>query len=557
MRKLVLMLAALVATLSLVPRSAQACGGFFCGQQPVDQSAERILFAVGEDGSIQMITQISYKGAAADFAWVVPIAELPLEGSLATFPQLALAALDANTGPVINGDWDCVAFGLAEADGGGAPAPGSSVTVYAREEVGPYDVAVLGSTVPGELITWLRDNGYRVSDAMAPYIADYEANGLKFIALKLLRDASVEDIAPFSMTLPGGAPVIPLQMTALAAEPEMGIVVTILGAQRYEAANWPNLEVDLADVVFDYWSWRHNWTTVVARTVDAAGGQGFVTEMAAPTAPLLERLLARAPSTPEQVEAQLALQELLGAHPYLSRLYTRLSAEEMTSDPMFRLSAGGDVDRVRDLPPSDASSCDVYWGGTEVPSAPCDFVACGAGGICREALVEGATLTGCACVPGTTARTTFDPDGRVTVACQDQRMSFLNPGDVEIPGATPLPDPCVGFECGAGTCVAMNMTPTCICEQGLVAVGSLSAEGGRLTRCVTPTVAVPGAFYDRRLPSRRAALPVGREYVIAPPPLVAGGGGCSIPLGAGSSGAPAAMILAAAWLVLGARRRRA
>jgi hypothetical protein len=40
---------ALCATLT--PDVAQACGGFFCGRQPVDQTAERILFAVGESSS--------------------------------------------------------------------------------------------------------------------------------------------------------------------------------------------------------------------------------------------------------------------------------------------------------------------------------------------------------------------------------------------------------------------------------------------------------------------------------------------------------------------------
>src|SRR3954453_15184245 len=94
-----LLLAAIGGSSVLLTSSdAQACGGFFCGSQPVDQTAERILFEVGED-SVTMTTQISYSGKAEDFAWVFPLGAVPEVDSLAVFPQKALHALDANTGP--------------------------------------------------------------------------------------------------------------------------------------------------------------------------------------------------------------------------------------------------------------------------------------------------------------------------------------------------------------------------------------------------------------------------------------------------------------------------
>src|SRR5215510_14844936 len=93
-------LPALLAGASLLFDSgdAAACGGFFCGRQPVDQTAERILFEVGQ-GSVTMTTQISFNGKAADFAWILPLSEVPAVESLAVFPQKALNALDSNSGP--------------------------------------------------------------------------------------------------------------------------------------------------------------------------------------------------------------------------------------------------------------------------------------------------------------------------------------------------------------------------------------------------------------------------------------------------------------------------
>src|ERR1051325_5141137 len=63
--------------LSFAPQ-AHACGGFFCTNVPVDQAAERIIFAVNDgDGTIDAYVQINYTGAPDAFAWVVPVPNPP------------------------------------------------------------------------------------------------------------------------------------------------------------------------------------------------------------------------------------------------------------------------------------------------------------------------------------------------------------------------------------------------------------------------------------------------------------------------------------------------
>lgn len=519
-------------------RPAAACGGFFCSQSPVDQRAERIVFAIDEEaGTTDMIVQIQYAGRADDFAWVVPLGAVPLDGSLATFPQAAMVALDAGTAPAFAPSRDCVARAGGEELAEPSPV-GLGVDVHVREVVGPYDTAVVSSEDPGALVEWLRANGFRVTAAMEPYVAMYTREGSVFLALRLTGESDVEDIAPLRMTLPGTAPGIPLRMTAIAAEPEMGIVVTILGSQRYEAANWPNVEVppsELAvEVVEEPWSVRFNWAAAVARAVDRAGGRGWVTETASPTAPYVDRLRATTPADDAQAEAIEALLALFGGRLYLSRLYTRVSPEEMISDPIFRRSAGGDV---------LFHVGDFLTDACELPEAdPCAFMACGAGGRCAVAAGE-ARVAGCACVPGATARAAMGPDGRATVSCVDRRMSFVSPGDRETPDGPRLPDPCVGFDCGMGSCVSVNMTPTCECDRGAVAVGSFGAEGERVTRCVAPLEPIPDEFYGGSLPARPGDPSGG--YALG------GGGLCA----AGGRGAPA-LAVAIALLALALWRRR-
>jgi hypothetical protein len=248
---------------SLAPRPAQACGGFFCGQQPVDQQAERIIFAVGETGTT-MITQITYQGSAPDFAWVLPLSEVPPVESLATFPQAAMTSLDTNTGPQFTYPEDCVGDMVLRAAPGSAESNADDgVTIHIREEVGPYDVAVVESEDPARLVSWLRDNEFRVAPSMDPYIELYTEEGMKFLALKLQPDAEVSDIEPFRLELPGQTPTVPLRLTALAAEPEMGIVVFVLGDMRYAPANVPALEVDESRIQWSPQTWplQTNWTS--------------------------------------------------------------------------------------------------------------------------------------------------------------------------------------------------------------------------------------------------------------------------------------------------------
>ncbi|MBO6938418.1 MAG: DUF2330 domain-containing protein [Deltaproteobacteria bacterium] len=531
--------ALVMASVWWVAQPARACGGTFCTvAAPVDQAAERVVFAVDEAaGTTDMIVQVQYEGAAAEFAWVVPLAVVPVDGSIATFPQEGLDLLAGATAPTFR--FSCTGVQLAAPDvDAGVDTEASLVDVHAFEEVGPYEVAVVESDEPQALVQWLRANGFRVSAPMEPFIAEYVRLGMKFLALKLNSSSKVGDIEPLRLTLPGTTPSIPLRMTALAAEPEMSLQVHILGGVRYVPANWPELTVDpnrlraeLLDM--ETFTVRWSWPKLIAEAVDEAGGRGWVTESAFPVADLETSLAGMADDEPGLAE----LRELVAGHRMVTRLATRVSPGEMTSDPMFRRSTDGDRPRLWDV----ETDC------AEIASpAPCDFAACGEFGTCAEVEVSidgavGATA-GCACLPGMTARTTMDPYGVATVSCIDTRMSFLNPGDRETPDATPLPDACAGFDCEAGTCIPMNGTPTCACDTGFVAVGTMDTETReRTTRCVAPAEPVDPAFYDREGPGELVFFPS------APP---SSSGGCA------AAGGGATAFALVGLLLLGLRRRR-
>ena len=526
--------AAVLAAATAASTDAKACGGFFCSRTPVDQNAEHILFVVGPGDATTMVVQIGYAGGDSDFSWVLPLGSVPAADSLQVFPQLALSSLAANTGPLFNPAQDCWTFLDATAGGecssglcGSPPSNQDDVTVHLRAEVGPYDVAVVESADPSALVAWLRTNGYRITSAMEPYIGAYTSEGMKFLALKLLPAADVSQIQPLMMTLPGTTPMVPIRLTAIAAEPEMGILVSIIGDQRFEPANWPNVTIADNEIAYDpYNTWGGNgtnWLSLVAQKVDQAGGQGWVTEYAGTTAEFLERIRSSTPSTQEATDARDALLGVMDGRAYLSRLYTRLSPEEMATDPMFRRSLAPDVSRMHQLSRyvGGVDMCPDNGGSTQPPA--CDFTTCGAGGLCAE---DPNGQAGCACVDSATARAVAGANGSNTVVCQDERMSFVNPGDIDVATGMPLADPCLAASCGGhGRCVSMNMTPTCKCDRGFVAVAQ--ADGS--LNCAAPRSPIPNNFYARDLP---APAHPGRDVSGPPSPAnTASGCACAIPVG--------------------------
>ena len=89
------------ATVSANP--ASACGGFFCSStQPVNQAAERIVFAENGDGTVTAVIQILYQGPSQNFSWVLPISSVPDEDGIGIGSDIAFTRLQALTNPQFN-----------------------------------------------------------------------------------------------------------------------------------------------------------------------------------------------------------------------------------------------------------------------------------------------------------------------------------------------------------------------------------------------------------------------------------------------------------------------
>ncbi len=280
--------AALIAAsaISLAPRPAQACGGFFCSTQPIDQSAERVLY-LADEGKYTVHIQISYTGEDDQFSWILPLIDVP---QLGIGSDSVFQILEQMTTPQYYLQWqnkpDCNAYGDCrfEASAGGPTDDrdgkngGGGVEVLQELKVGPYDTVVIKGTSGAELIKWLNDNNYVQPKETEALIDVYAKQDYVFLALKLQSDKAAGDIAPIVLTVEEVAPCLPIRLTKLAASADMPIVTWTLGDHRAIPKNF--LHVVLNEATIDWMNPGSNYKNVVSKAVDQAAGHAFVTEYA-------------------------------------------------------------------------------------------------------------------------------------------------------------------------------------------------------------------------------------------------------------------------------------
>lgn len=428
MKSCVLGIAAWAASAAL-PSTALACGGFFCNSsQPVNQAAEGIIFADNGDGTVTAVIQIKYQGPSESFSWLLPISSVPKsDADIGVASEVAFQRLQAATNPsyrlttTIEGTCRQDSFngaptGSIASGGASASLPGGSVndgggvTVEASGVVGAFEWTVISldksTAKPADVaVEWLKANGYDVPSIGPDKLGPYLESGMYLLALKLTKGADTGSIRPIVLTYQGTQASIPIKLTAVAANDDMGVLAWVLGKSRAVPQNYLSLELNEARI--NWFNAASNYNSVVIDAANDAGGLGFVTELAGPSSTLknsiwttfdeqnwnslkgglyqsFSELFNRAYGQyaqwdgfwdatrsavtlpdgvafddfklcPKCYESQIQfapsvylaalektviapvklVQNLIDAHPELTRMYSTLSADEMTLDPLF------------------------------------------------------------------------------------------------------------------------------------------------------------------------------------------------------------------------------
>ncbi len=523
MRATVLVLATSLASATLLvdTRPAIACG---CLSPPevtegdfaVNQQSEQIIFEV-EPGWVTAHVLIKYAGDPASFAWIIPVPEVP---ELGISPAAAFGFLDQLTQPRVNvavddvcpdSEWQCKyhpsascgvrGYGEDSSGSGSGGAPGAGgppVTVLSEQVIGDYQTVTFRADEANVATAWLRQNGFVVNQTTSIYMEPYVQQGMVFVAAKLVPGAGVKSIKPLSLRYRSAYPMVPLILTAVAAEPHLTVTSYVYSNEIYRPMGHPVVTIDEARIARDTAN-RVNYPAVLARTIDEAGGDGFVIEYrGAGLTPqfggpggccddnntfdrcsIRDDAQCQCPGTAldandcsdqtDLLDGVQLLKDLAAKHTHLTRITTRVSAEEMTFDPTFEPHFEAPLDGVLQINGLQASldACssavidkdEMFLADA---AQACAATYCGPHGRC----VATASGPACLCEPSYVAQRYTDLDGADAVTC----VPRMPPVNLRANGEQ-LPDACAAVSCGTGdTCIDRNGTPVCACAAGKAAV---------------------------------------------------------------------------------------
>jgi hypothetical protein len=276
--------------LALAAQDAEACGCFAPPDPtvPVVQAGERILFSV-ENGVVNAHIQIQYAGEASEFGWLLPLPSVPqmklgteeLFAQLINTTQPRYFVNTVTTGTCGGGGRGTALGGFAPASFDSANAGGqeASSPLVTQSSIGPYDYAVLRADNKDAMLAWLNANRYFIPTGTEDVVGPYIRPGAYFLALKLQSGKAAGDIQPVVLNYPSDLPMIPIILTSVAAQPNMGIQVWMLGQGRAIPRNYNHVVIN--DAQIDWLNQAQNYNDVIIKAVsEAPEKHAFVTEYA-------------------------------------------------------------------------------------------------------------------------------------------------------------------------------------------------------------------------------------------------------------------------------------
>ena len=567
---LALGLAAAAAVQLVEVRQARACGclsppAVTEGDYAIAQASEQIIFEV-TPGWVTAHVLIRYAGDPAQFAWLVPVPEVP---DLSISPVSAFGLLDAATAPQVSvtpsdvcpvSEWACHydypessgggclggteqaglastdagTFGTSDAAAGGAPP----VTVINTQTVGDYQTVTFAASNAIGATQWLHDNGFIVNDTTSIYMESYIQANMVFVAAKLVPGAPSTAIKPLRLHYRAAYPTIPLILTAVAAQPHLTVTAFVYADQPYRPMGHPVVTIAPDRLARDG-KGRFNYPMVLARTIDEAGGDAFAVEYRGSSSPSQvgtgsccggggdycgigndgqcecpadEFDASDCAEQGDLVDGVRLLRALGGTYASLTRITTRISPEEMTFDPGFEPDpaavASGPM-YVASTQPSLASCIQAVRDRAAYADITaeqgCNAMYCGPTSECVITQAGPA----CACGSATVATGFIDLDEHASVTC----VPAVPPVDLRA-GGDLLTDACWAVDCGTGQCEDRNGVAVCRCDASSAAV--LGSTAGAPPRCspIRLQTHSPGA--------QDFALPLAALAVCAPAPPLCG-----------------------------------
>lgn len=213
-----LVLLAQVALGAASPAAACGCGGFVdpLGDGHDANVLEETAVLSLRDGMETIVMGLSLDAERVGSTLLMPTPTVPevTAGSSGTLREMAAATAPRER---IEYDiWGSLGFGAGGGLGGAGSGPPGKATVHSQEQIGNYEVAVLGGDADG-VRTWLEENGYALAEDLSTLIDPYAEDGWTFTAIRYAEDAVLSgDVEPLRFDFATDELVYPMRFSQAA-----------------------------------------------------------------------------------------------------------------------------------------------------------------------------------------------------------------------------------------------------------------------------------------------------------------------------------------------------
>ena len=253
-----------VLTLAAIPISGQAFCGFYVARADTSLYNRASQVVLVRDGERTVVTMASdFRGAAEEFAMVVPVPVLPEREQIHVTDRAIIQHLDAYTAPRLVEYYDedpCGRVRRLESMVTSDMAPTAAlksnsfrtaelgVTIEAEYTVGEYDIVILSAQQSDGLTTWLTENGYRLPAGAAPVIGSYLKQNMRFFVAKvnLAEQARLgyQYLRPLQIAYESPKFMLPIRLGTVNAQGKQELYVYALTRKgRVETRNYRTVKI--------------------------------------------------------------------------------------------------------------------------------------------------------------------------------------------------------------------------------------------------------------------------------------------------------------------------
>ncbi|MEO0379445.1 MAG: DUF2330 domain-containing protein [Pseudomonadota bacterium] len=241
---------------------AEAFCGFYVAKADgslYNQSSKVVFVRDGRKSTITMSSD--YRGAPSDFAMIVPTPRVLRREQVDTVDARIVAHLDSYTAPrlveyfdddpcnlvieapVVIEERRSSLFSRPEKVERQRGAAALGVKIAAEYAVGDYDIAILKAKQSDGLVTFLKQEGYKLPEGAESVLADYIKAGMKFFVARVNLGrhsaSATKELPPLQISFRADKFMLPIQLGKLNADKAQDALFFMLAREgRVDVANY-------------------------------------------------------------------------------------------------------------------------------------------------------------------------------------------------------------------------------------------------------------------------------------------------------------------------------